>query len=106
MLEQQKPKKSSFVRRLRGKILQSGPMRRLRHVLGRSESLRDLPYILEQANPKAKLADKMMWLENLMEWIRSDTEFQHDFDAATGQLHTVRVRFLLQLLERNPHWKI
>ncbi|MEQ1876700.1 MAG: hypothetical protein ABL958_08640 [Bdellovibrionia bacterium] len=86
--------------------MQSSPVRKVREIFGRVESLKDLPYILEQANPKAKLSDKIAWLESLMQWIRSDTDHHHEFDSATGQLHTARVRFLLQVLERNPQWKV
>ncbi|HEX4925213.1 MAG TPA: site-specific recombinase [Bdellovibrionales bacterium] len=93
------------MKRLRASILSSRPARSVRRLLGYDESLRDLPYILDQAKPHAPLAEKVAWVEQLMEWVRSGTELSHDFDTSTGQLYTVRVRFLLQLLERNPHWK-
>lgn len=105
MHEQRLPQKPGFVRRIRARILTSPPIRKVRELLGTSESLKDLPYILEQANPKASIPEKVLWLESLMGWIRSDTDLHHEFDSTRGQLHTVRVRFCLQLLERNPHWK-
>jgi site-specific recombinase len=92
--------------RLRQKIRSSKLVRSAYQLVGRAETLRDLPYILDNAKPNRPLAEKIVWLEQLMEWIRSGTTIQHEFDDSIGQLHTVRVRFLLQLLERNPHWKI
>lgn len=105
MQDQMRNQKPGRLKRLRASILASRPVRRVRSLLGYDESLRDLPYILEQAKPSAPLAEKIDWVEQLMEWIRSGTELSHDFDTSTGKLYTVRVRFLLQLLDRNPHWK-
>lgn len=66
---------------------------------------RDLAYVLSQAEPEAPLADRIAWLESLVGWIGSSTVHKHEFDADRGHLQTVRVRFILHLLERNPEWK-
>ncbi|MBX2986957.1 MAG: hypothetical protein KF802_03580 [Bdellovibrionaceae bacterium] len=56
----------------------------------------DLPYIMQGANPGAPLAAKVDWAASLVEWIRSPGDQKSP---------TVRVRFILQLLERQPEWK-
>lgn len=65
----------------------------------------DLSTIVSLADPKAALADQVRWLETLLEWVRSSSRLPHDFDEATGQLQGVRLKFLLQFLDRNPEWK-
>ncbi|APJ04612.1 site-specific recombinase [Silvanigrella aquatica] len=65
----------------------------------------DLNSILSSANPKLSLEEKVEWIQNLMVWIRSTDKIPIQFDSSTGQIHTVRVRFILQLLDRNMEWK-
>ncbi len=64
-----------------------------------------LDYLFEIANPAAPLAERIQWLEQLMHWIRTASLHEHSFDQTTGQLHNVRIRFLLHLLERRESWK-
>lgn len=57
----------------------------------------DLAYIFAQARPEASLAERIEWIASLVEWIRASNE---------GQTNpSTRVRFILQLLERQPEWK-
>ncbi len=65
----------------------------------------DLSQVVSQADPEASLSDRVRWMEGLMEWIGSTSRLPHDFDESTGQLHWVRLRFLLQFLSRNPEWR-
>ncbi len=65
----------------------------------------DLSYILGKADPKVSLAERIYWLEQLIGWIRSSTQVAHGFDTDSGQLHSVRIKFLVQLLDRQPEWK-
>jgi site-specific recombinase len=50
--------------------------------------------ILLRANPKADLAERAEWLTSLFRWLR-------DGDTA----RTTRLRYLLQLLGKNPEWR-
>ena len=99
------PRRLSPVTRAKNAIYSSRIYRSTNELLGRTESLKDLPYILEQAKSDLPLSQRIAWVESLLEWIRSGTKLHHEFDASTGQLHTVRIKFLLQLLERNAQWK-
>lgn len=65
----------------------------------------DLNSILSSANPKLSLEEKVEWIQNLMFWIRSTEKIPIQFDSSIGQIHTARVRFILQLLDRNLEWK-
>lgn len=58
----------------------------------------DLSFILGQANPEASVSERIEWLEQLVDWIR--------YTGGGQSSPTTRIRFLLQLLERNPDWKI
>ncbi|MBX3040660.1 MAG: hypothetical protein KF789_08150 [Bdellovibrionaceae bacterium] len=57
----------------------------------------DLSYIFAHAKPEAPLADRVEWAASLVEWIRSPHETQTN--------PTTRLRFVMQLLERQPQWK-
>jgi site-specific recombinase len=64
-----------------------------------------LHYLLSNADPKAELSDRLIWLEQLMFWVRTSSIHRHDFDPETGQLHNARLRFIISLLDRNLEWK-
>lgn len=65
----------------------------------------NLSEILSNADPKASLDNRVLWLEGLLNWVRTPI-------APTGTrtgpafIQSARVRFLLQVLERNPDWKL
>ncbi|WP_186648276.1 site-specific recombinase [Fluviispira vulneris] len=65
----------------------------------------DLNTILSNANPSLSLEERVDWIQNLLIWIRSTEHIPAQFDPTTGQIHTARVRFILQLLDRNIKWK-
>jgi site-specific recombinase len=65
----------------------------------------DLNTLLSSANPKLSLEKRVEWIQDLMTWIRSTEKIPIQFDTSIGQIHTARVRFILQLLDRNPEWK-
>jgi site-specific recombinase len=64
-----------------------------------------LYYLLGSANPTVPLAERLDWLEKIMFWVRTASPYQHGFDPETGQLHNVRIRFLMHLLDGHPDWK-
>ncbi len=65
----------------------------------------DLDSILSSARLRSSLEEKGEWIQNLMLWINSTERVPSQFDPSTGQIHTARVRFILQLLDRNLEWK-
>jgi site-specific recombinase len=67
----------------------------------------DLSYILSQAVEQKTLPQKIVWVEDLIGWVRSgaSTQMPHEFDVSKGEVQTVRIRFLIHLLERHPLWK-
>ena len=65
----------------------------------------ELSSLMERASPSANLGERIEWLEGLFRWMRFAAVSRHEFDPRTGQLHGVRLRFFLHLLERLPHWK-
>ena len=65
----------------------------------------DLNYILSSANPELSLEERVQWIQKLMFWIRSTEKIPIQFDPSIGQIHTARVSFILQLLDRNIEWK-
>lgn len=54
----------------------------------------DLSFILESSRPHASLAEKQIWLEQLIIWIRAE-----------ASQPSTRIKFILQVLERQPQWK-
>jgi len=79
--------------------------RRILALLRLAPGREQLSYLLENADPKASLEDRVLWLERLIYWIKSSSVTANTFDEATGQLHAVRMRFIFHLLERNEIWK-
>ena len=64
-----------------------------------------LSYIIEVANPKAELSERIEWLEQLINWIRYSGSISNESLKDSGQLHSARIRFIFQILERNPEWR-
>ncbi len=70
-----------------------------------------LDYLLEHADPSAPLPERVAWLTELTRWIRVHRPPNAGDDAKTRcptaccACRCARIRFLLQLLDRNPEWK-
>lgn len=63
----------------------------------------DLSSLMASARTANTLAQKIQWLEDLLDWIRIPTA--PESGRIVSQIQAVRVRFFLQTLERNPDWK-
>lgn len=63
----------------------------------------DLSSLMESAASAQTLGEKTQWLEDLLDWIRIPSS--PDSQKVSSQIQAVRVKFLLQALERNPKWK-
>jgi site-specific recombinase len=65
----------------------------------------DLSSLLASASPHSSLGERIQWVENLLDWIRIPATPDREQNKGGAQIQAVRVRFLLQTLERNPTWK-
>ena len=68
---------------------------------------KDIDVILSQApDPSVSLKNRIHWLFDLIDWIRREGVTKHDLDFTSGAPQAARVRYLLQILDRNPAWKL
>lgn len=76
---------------------------KIRLLMNNTAAKHDLGYLLAQARPDRPLADRLDWMELLSAWVRAPLG-SHE---KNGQEHSplVRIKFLLQLLERQEEWK-
>lgn len=65
---------------------------------------RDLSSILDAADPTVSLQERILWIAQLVHWLRGGTIRETTDEQTTKRM--VRLRFLLQLLERQPHWRV
>ena len=72
--------------------------RKLAQVFGRQA----IDFLLATARPNAPLADRILWLQKIMQWLRAPARSD---EQSYKRIETVRLRFVFQLLERNPEWK-
>ncbi|VVD92630.1 site-specific recombinase [Pandoraea anhela] len=68
-----------------------------------------LDELLAHADPSAPLALRNQWLIELAHWVQKRgalvNEARADGEAVRYRPHT-RLRYLLQMLDRNPHWRL
>jgi len=77
----------------------------LRARFGRRKDRWDLPALLNAADANASLAERNLWLVKLLEWLRhppTGVDSQAEPDADKQPLPVVRLRHLLNVLDRNP----
>jgi len=68
----------------------------------------DLSYILSQSSPSAPLSERIEWLEQLIGWVnfsRANKQESMPESLANTNLQAIKIRFILQLVERNPEMK-
>lgn len=56
--------------------------------------------------PTANLRERVDWLEDLLQWIRSKGLMKHGVDFSSGTPQAARVRYILHILGRNADWKL
>ncbi|MFY7863706.1 site-specific recombinase [Roseateles sp.] len=61
----------------------------------------DLTALLNAADPRARLANRNLWLARLLEWLRHPAQ-RDEVAGATTPLPVLRLKHLLNVLERNP----
>jgi Site-specific recombinase len=65
----------------------------------------DLDVLLNEASAQTTLDEKLRWLVRLLAWIRYEKKADKELEKEAGRVPTARLRFLLMVLDRNPHWK-
>ncbi|MES2856258.1 MAG: hypothetical protein V4692_10370, partial [Bdellovibrionota bacterium] len=70
------------------------------HSLKLRDPRRDLSSILASADPNSPLIERVFWIASLVDWLRGGKIE----DVANKRM--VRLRFLLQVMDRQPEWKI
>ncbi len=67
---------------------------------------KDIDIILSQSpEPTAPIKLRTNWLFDLIDWIRREGSLKNDLDFSSGAPQAARVRYLLQVLDRNVEWK-
>lgn len=67
----------------------------------------DLVYLMSHISPQRPIRERLVWLIELLQWARAPTPtLSGAIDFNSGQGQSLRVRYLLQSLERNPEWKL
>ncbi|HVJ64657.1 MAG TPA: hypothetical protein VM901_05330 [Bdellovibrionota bacterium] len=65
-----------------------------------------LDVILGHANATAPLAERLEWLIELFQWLKSPGRIELAKDEyKTGVVQATRIRYLLLMLDKNPQWK-
>jgi len=66
----------------------------------------ELDYLLSHARPQDPLLERVEWLVEVFHWMRvSGSLAVQGIAYESGQVQATRVRYLLMMLEKNPHWK-
>lgn len=63
-----------------------------------------LSSILAQESYKYSAIDKVIWFLQLMKWMQRP-RLNEEKDLKIETVYTVRIKYILYILEKNPHWK-
>jgi site-specific recombinase len=66
----------------------------------------DLDILIERANPNAEVYDRVVWLIDLLQWIRYSRNYRDQDDIRATKIPGARIKFFLQFLERNADLKL
>lgn len=67
----------------------------------------DLVYLMSHISPQSPIRERLVWLIELLQWARNPgATAMTAIDFQSGQGQSLRVRYLLHSLERNPEWKV
>ncbi len=76
-----------------------------KRLLSGHSSKHDLSYILAQARPSKPLSERLDWMEMLITWLRAPLSPSEGHSREESS-SSIRIKFLLQLLDRHPDWKL
>ena len=77
--------------------------KRISYLLALRDPSRNLSSILETVDPTAPMQERLLWLSQLVHWLRGRAIKSEDTQESRSRI--VRLRFLFQLLDRNEAWK-
>ncbi len=63
-----------------------------------------LSSILAQESYKSSAIDKVIWFLQLMKWMQRP-RLNEEKDLKIETVYTVRIKYILYILDKNPHWK-
>jgi len=66
----------------------------------------DLDVIIDRARPNENLYNRLVWLVDLIQWIRFAAIVKDHKEVQNVKVPAARIRFFLNLLDRNPDWKL
>jgi site-specific recombinase len=61
--------------------------------------------LVAHADPRAAFEDRLRWLAGVMQWVSGSRRILSLGSPSITSLPEARLRYLLQLLDRNPEWK-
>lgn len=70
------------------------------------DAKKSLDFLLSAAPVTLALEDRLAWLVELARWVRTQKTIKLEGPAPEVPPQVVRVRFLLNVLDRNPEWKL
>lgn len=70
----------------------------------RDEPTHGVDTLLARSDPRAPFAERLEWLARLVHWVARPVRLPGQGEGLPAP-QTTRLRYLLQLLERNPEWK-
>ena len=73
---------------------------------GRDAVLLSLDQLASSTSPRDPLETRLNWLVNLVQWIRRPGNQPEAQTELPTQIQTGRLRRLLDVLDKNPEWKI
>ncbi len=65
-----------------------------------------LDTLLARADPQASIAERNEWLIELFRWLHGAARLGEDEEGGVRSRSLARLRFLLNVLDRNPEWKL
>src|SRR4030095_4270486 len=73
---------------------------------GRDAALLALVLLPSSASPRDPLETRLNWLVDLVQWIRRPNNQPEVQPEVPAQIQTGRLRRFLDVLDKNPEWKI
>jgi site-specific recombinase len=73
---------------------------------GRRGALPSLDVLASSASPSHSLEERLNWLVDVVQWIRRPGQKEEVTDHAALPLQSGRLRRFLDVLDRNPEWKL
>lgn len=78
----------------------------LSNLVKAKKNRRNLDYLLSECpTPDLSLKKRLTWFVDLLQWIRTESSQNSSLDFSTGGPQAGRVKYIIQILHKNPKWK-